>query len=107
MGIIDLAKCMPMGLKKFELALRWQGFKAETLNIMVGYLPSTIEDLNLSFLGGEYIEDSALKCLASECQKLANLKSFKLEASDSGAKGFYSIRDIQSLEILVACAKTL
>uniref|UniRef100_A0A7S3V529 Uncharacterized protein n=1 Tax=Chaetoceros debilis TaxID=122233 RepID=A0A7S3V529_9STRA len=107
MGIIDLAKCMPMGLEKFELALHWQGFNAETLNIMIGYLPSTIEDLNLSFLGGEHIDDTSLKSLAAECQKLVNLKSFKLKTSDSGSKGFYSVRDIQSLEILLACSEAL
>ncbi len=107
MGIIDLAKCMPMGLKKFSLDLIWSGFNPKSLNIMIGYFPSTLEHLTLRFSGGDFIDDKSLKILAGEVSKLINLKSFQLNSSDSGKMGYYCTRDITSLESLISIARKL
>jgi hypothetical protein len=99
-GLIELAKSMPGGLKKFHLFIRWDGFTGDCLETIVGYLPTSLEHLSLKFHMGEYIELDALTLLAAECERLVNLQSLVLSSRDGGRKGYYGCRDIGSLQEL-------
>lgn len=97
-ALLDLATSLSVNLKKLSLTLRWQGNTGELLPAFVANLPYSIHDLSITVKGGCYVEESQLSALRHECRKLKELKLFQLTTYDDGKRGFYVVRNFDSLD---------
>jgi len=104
-ALLDLANSLPGRLKTFSLTLRWgQGKTGSWLPKFVANLPHTVEHLSLAIKGGPYVDDGQLVQLRNKCERLKSLKSFQLTTCDDGKRGFYAIRNFDSIaELEKAC----
>ena len=103
-ALLDLATSLPGRLRTFSLTLRWQGKTGALLPKLVSNLPHTIEHLSIAIKGGSYIDEGQLVQLRDQCKRLKALKNFQLTTCDDGKRGFYVIRNFNSItELKEAC----
>jgi len=103
-ALLDLATSLPGKLKECSLTLRWQGNTGELLPDFVANLPNSLEHLSIAVKGGRYIDDSQLSALRDKCHH-KKLNRFQLTTYDDGKRGFYAIRNFDSLaELDKACS---